>query len=517
MAAPDLPFTIGTAGHVDHGKTTLVEALTGVNTDRLPEERRRGLSIALGYAALRLPSGRPCSIVDVPGHERFVRTMVAGATGVDAYLLTVAADDGVMPQTVEHVTVLRGLAVAQGVVAITKADVADPAPARAAVAELLPGVPAIAVSAPARRGLRELVGTLDELAARVPARADSGDVPVMHIDRAFTIRGAGTVVTGTLQRGSVGRGDRLRLLPRGESVRVRGVQVHDEPRERAQAGQRVAVNLARIGLGDVARGDVLAGDTSPLEPAQALDAELDVPVDGVRVQVHHGTRETPARARRLDGSLHRLRLERPLIAAPGDRLVVRWISPPGTAGGGLVVAAYPPGAVPRGRSRARPGAAAPTPAAGTEQGHAGAAAAPSGASASPSRPPTAAPAPALDADALALEERLRAAGNEPPLDAELDERALAALREAGRAVRVGRTLHFHVDALAGIERTVRAIIEAEGQITLPRLRDELDTSRKFSQALLEHFDAARVTRRLPDNSRVLRRYSARGPTWTRRW
>jgi selenocysteine-specific elongation factor len=123
----------------------------------------------------------------------------------------------------------------------------------------------------------------------------------------------------------------------------------------------------------------------------------------------------------------------------------------------------------------------------------------------------------LDAHALALEERLRAAGNEPPLDAELDERALAALREAGRAVRVGRTLHFHVDALAGIERTVRAIIEAEGQITLPRLRDELDTSRKFSQALLEHFDAARVTRRLPDNSRVLRRYSARGPTWTRRW
>jgi selenocysteine-specific elongation factor len=487
--APELPFTIGTAGHVDHGKTALVKALTGVDTDRLPDERRRGISIALGYAPLALPSGRPCSIVDVPGHERFVRTMVAGATGVDAYLLTVAADDGVMPQTVEHVTVLRGLAVEHGVVAITKSDLADPGPARAAIAELLPGIPAVAVSATEGRGLDELLAALDELAARVPPRPAGDGAPLLHVDRAFTIRGAGTVVTGTLQSGSIGDGDRLRLLPRGIGVRVRGVQVHDEARERAAAGQRVAVNLNRVRLDEVARGDVLSGEGAGLAPAQTLDAELDVPADGLRVHVHHGTREAPARVRRLEGALHRLRLERPLMAAPGDRLIIRWVSPPGTAGGGRVVAAYPKGAEPRRPSRPAAESAAP--------------AAPD---AAPARPP----GPALDADALALEERLRAAGNEPPLSSELDQRSLAALRDAGRVVRVGPTLHFHAGALAEIERTVRSVIETEGQITLPRLRDELQTSRKFAQALLEHFDAARVTRRLADNSRVLRRYSARG-------
>jgi len=442
----------------------------------------------LGYAALELPSGRPCSVVDVPGHERFVRTMVAGATGIDAYLLTVAADDGIMPQTVEHITVLRGLAVEHGVVAITKTDLADPEPARKAIAELLPGVSAVPVSASTGRGLRELLGALDELASRVPARAGSDGPPLLHIDRAFTIRGAGTVVTGTLQSGSIAPGDRLRLLPAGMSARVRGVQVHDQSRERAQAGQRVAVNLNRVGLDEVARGDVLTAEAAPLEAVQVLDAELDAPVDGLRVQVHHGTRETPARVRRLEGDLHRLRLERPLIAAPGDRLVVRWISPPGTAGGGLVVAAYPPGAVPGRRTRRRAAAPAETPAPAPK----------------PGVPVT------LDADALALEERLRAAGHEPPLSAELDEEALSALREAGRAVRVGRTLHFHTEALAGIERTVRSIIETEGEITLPRLRDELGTSRKFARALLEHFDGVRVTRRLPDDSRVLRRYARRG-------
>jgi selenocysteine-specific elongation factor len=496
-----LPLTLGTAGHVDHGKTALVRALTGVDTDRLPDEHRRGISIVLGYASLTLPSGRRVSVVDVPGHERFVRTMVAGATGVDAYLMTVAADDGVMPQTREHAAVLRGLAVERGLVAITKADLADPERARAEVAELLPDVPAVAVSARTGAGLDDLLAALDELAATVPSRALSERPALLHIDRAFTIRGAGTVVTGTLQRGSIGRGDVLRLLPRDEPVRVRGVQVHDEPADRAPAGQRVAVNLTGVDRDRVARGDVLAGADARLEPVTVVDAELEVPADGMRVQVHHGTRETAARVRRLDGALHRLRLERPLIAAAGDRLVIRWISPPGTAGGGQIVAAYPPGAAPRGR---RPPAAGVDEVAGeaaTQEvaGDAGA----EGEAAAPGQDV----AVAISGEAAAAEEILRAAGHEPPLDRALDADVLRELRDAGRAVPVARTMHFHVDALADVERRVRAIVEAEGQIDISRLREELHTSRKFSRALLEHFDNTRVTLRRPDDTRVLRRRS----------
>jgi selenocysteine-specific elongation factor len=493
-----LPLTLGTAGHVDHGKTALVRALTGVDTDRLPEEHRRGVSIVLGYASLALPSGRRVSVVDVPGHERFVRTMVAGATGVDAYLMTVAADDGVMPQTREHAAVLRGLAVERGLVAITKADLADPERARAEVAELLPGVPAVAVSTRTGAGLDDLLASLDELAAAVPSRALADGPALLHIDRAFTIRGAGTVVTGTLQRGSMGRGDVLRLLPRDEPVRVRGVQVHDERTDRARAGQRVAVNLTGVDRDRVARGDVLAGAGAGLEPIAVVDAELEVPADGMRVQVHHGTRETAARVRRLDGALHRLRLERPLIAAPGDRLVIRWISPPGTAGGGLIVAAYPPGAAPRGRR-------APVAAGATVEGDAATAPVEAGAEIAAVEGEGA--AVAISGEAAAVEELLRAAGHEPPLDRDLDGDALRELRAAGRAVPVARTMHFHVDALADVERRVRTVVEAEGQIDIARLREELQTSRKFSRALLEHFDNTRVTLRRPDDTRVLRRKS----------
>jgi selenocysteine-specific elongation factor len=523
-----LPLTLGTAGHVDHGKTALVRALTGVDTDRLPDEHRRGISIVLGYASLTLPSGRRVSVVDVPGHERFVRTMVAGATGIDAYVMTVAADDGVMPQTREHAAVLRGLAVERGLVAITKTDLADPERARGEVADLLPGVPVVAVSARTGAGLDDLLAALDELAAGVPSRALSEGPALLHVDRAFTIRGAGTVVTGTLQRGSIGRGDVLRLLPRDEPVRVRGVQVHDEPTDRAPAGQRVAVNLTGVDRDRVARGDVLAGAEAALEQIAVVDAELEVPADGMRVQVHHGTRETAARVRRLDGALHRLRLERPLIAAPGDRLVVRWISPPGTAGGGLVVAAYPPGAAPRGRrppaaaAHAVEGAAAAaaietrpaTAAAETAPATAAAEAAPARAPAETASPTTA-PGEggpfAIGGEAAAVEEILRAAAHEPPLDRDLDADALRELRAAGRAVPVARTMHFHVDALADVERRVRAIVEAEGQIDIARLREELHTSRKFSRALLEHFDNTRVTLRRPDDTRVLRRKSRPPP------
>ncbi|HLM51222.1 MAG TPA: selenocysteine-specific translation elongation factor [Solirubrobacteraceae bacterium] len=501
MSGPGAPLTLGTAGHIDHGKTALVAALTGHDTDRLPEEKRRGISIALGYAPLILPSGRRLSVVDVPGHERFVRTMVAGATGVDLFLMTVAADDGVMPQTREHAAVLAGLRVGEGVVAVTKADLADPARALAQAAELLPGVPAVAVSARTGAGLDELRAALEGVAAGLPGRAPAGGDPRLHVDRAFTIRGAGTVVTGTLWSGAVARGDAVELLPSGRRARVRAVQVHDAPAPRAEAGQRVALNLAGLSVREVGRGDVVTVPGSTLRAAYVVDAALDLPdparrpEHGERVQVHHGTRETPARLAELGGRFWQLRLEAPIVAARGDRLVLRRVAPPDTLGGGEVL---DPHARKHGPSRdalARLERLA--------RGEREAPAREPEASTAPARP---APAP-LSPGALALEERLRAAGHEPPIASALGDDAvhLAALRAAGRAVRVGRALHFHPEALAAIERRVTARIEAEGSISLAGLRDELGTSRKFAQALLEHFDGAGVTRRLPDDRRVLRR------------
>jgi selenocysteine-specific elongation factor len=496
------PLTLGTAGHIDHGKTALVAALTGVDTDRLPEEKARGISIALGYAQLTLPSGRRLSVVDVPGHERFVRTMVAGATGVDLYLMVIAADDGVMPQTVEHAAVLAALGVTDGVVAITKADVADPAGAAEAARELMGDVEIVPCSGRTGVGVPDVGAALDRVAARLPGRGGPAGETLLHVDRSFTIRGAGTVVTGTLWSGSVARGDVLALLPRGEAVRVRGVQVHDEPVERADAGQRVAVNLTGIDRRSVARGDVLAtpdavASTSVVDATLALrDAD-----HGMRVHVHHGTREAPARLAAFGDGLYQLRLEKPLLARAGDRVVIRSVAPPDTLGGGVVLDPHARRHGPRADhvarlERLRRGEPDPEPA--------------------PAEPPAAAPAPTpapagpqLSEGALALEARLRAAGHEPPSEAELGDAAaeIPALREAGRAVRVGRAMYAHPDAIADVRDRVVAIVEAEGQITLARLRDELDTSRKFAQALLEHLDAARVTRRRPDDTRVLRRHA----------
>jgi selenocysteine-specific elongation factor len=483
------PLTVGTAGHIDHGKTALVRALTGVDTDRLPQERERGISIELGYASLPLPSGRRLSLIDVPGHERFVRTMVAGATGIDLFLMVVAADDGVMPQTREHAAVLRALGVTAGVVAVTKTDLAPPPP----LADQFPSARIVPCSATTGEGVAEVAAALDEVAAALPSRAASPDAAVLHVDRAFTIRGAGTVVTGTLWSGEVGRGDRLRLLPAEREVRVRGVQVHDEAVERAEAGQRVAVNLVGVDVREVARGDVLAGEA--LAATYVVDAALDAEglEHGARVHVHHGTREAPARLAELGGRFWQLRLEKPLLARPGDRLVIRSIAPPDTLGGGVVL---DPAARKHGPSRdalarltrlAR-GEAEPPPSA-----------------APPAAPPEA--EVALQPAALALEERLRAAGQKPPLDAELGDDAahLPALRDAGRVVRLGRSMHAHADTIADVRQWVEAIVERDGSVTLAALRDELGTSRKFAQAFLEHLDAARVTLRRPDDSRVLRR------------
>jgi selenocysteine-specific elongation factor len=240
------PLVLGTAGHIDHGKTTLVQALTGTWADRLPEERARGMTIALGYALLRLPSGRRVSVVDVPGHERFVRTMVAGATGIDVFLLVVAADDGVMPQTVEHVEVLRALGVQRGVVAVTKADVADPVRAAREARDLVGDAETVACDARSGAGVEELVRALDRVAAATPGRAGRPGPPVLHVDRSFTVEGRGTVVTGTLWSGTIRTGDRLELVAAGTPARVRGLEVHGAAVEEADAGQRVAVNLAGV-------------------------------------------------------------------------------------------------------------------------------------------------------------------------------------------------------------------------------------------------------------------------------
>ena len=486
-------LTLGTAGHIDHGKTALVRALTGVDTDRLPQERSRGISIELGYAPLRLPDGRTLSLVDVPGHERFVRTMVAGASGIDLFLLVVAADDGVMPQTVEHAQVLRALAVTSGVVAVTKADLAEPAGALAGARELLGDwatVELVACSARTGAGLPELAEALQRVAAGVPSRASAAGPSILHVDRSFTIRGAGTVITGTMWSGEVARGDRLSVLPRGLPARVRAVQVHDEPVAQATAGQRVALNLAGVRSSDIARGDVVA-DPGAVAASHILTAELDLNTSSVsrRVKVHHGTRASTGRLVALGSGRWELRVERPLLARAGDRVVIRGIAPPSTIGGGVIVDPHP-----RRRSRQSPEQA-------PQNEHAGA------------RTRAAADDRPLSRAAIALEERLRAAGHTPLSVAQLGDDAaeLPALVAAGRAVRVGRAMHAHPDALAAVRERAIAVLEAEGELTLARLRDELQVSRKYAEALIEHLDAARVTLRRADDTRVLRRQSRAPP------
>jgi selenocysteine-specific elongation factor len=539
-AAP-APLTLGTAGHIDHGKTALIAALTGRDTDRLPEEHARGISIELGYAPLELPSGRMLSVVDVPGHERFVRTMVAGASGIDLYLLCVAADDGVMPQTREHLAVLRGLGVEAGVVAVTKADIGDAELAAAEVSDLVPGLETVAVSARRRTGLDDLLAALDRTAAALPGRAAdrAGEPPRLHVDRSFTLRGIGTVVTGTLWAGEVAAGDAVRILPRDLAARVRSVQVHDRPAGRAGAGQRVALNLGGVSWREVGRGDVVCGATDDrLRATHLVDARLrlepgvpDLLESGTRVQVHHGTREAPGRVFALEGeaiepgasALAQLRLETPLVPSAGDRLILRRIAPPDTLGGGTVVDPRPRkhrdeervlkrlAALERGEPPPPPGpdGSAGRARAGRSRG-AGAPPAERAAttSASATEPPE------LDEAALRLARLLEEDGERPRADAELAEaagldpgtahRRLGELVRAGRAVRVGHNLHWAPGPLAELEARVVAICEREGEATIAGVRDELGTSRRYAQALLEHLDAEKVTVRRGD-AHVLRR------------
>ncbi len=338
-----MPLTVGTAGHIDHGKTWLVRALTGKDTDRLPEEKERGISIDLGYAPLDLPDGTRLSLIDVPGHERFIRNMVAGASGIDLFLLVIDATEGARPQTHEHLAILRLLGIENGVVAVTKADAADPDTLELVVAEaheLVPGAPVIPVSAKTGEGLDELRDALATAAAGLEHDALLGATR-LYVDRAFTLHGIGTVVTGTLWSGSVGEGDELRAEPAGIDVRVRSVQVHDEPVERAEAGQRVALALPGIERSALHRGDALA-EPGAYPVSYRLDvelAELEPIGDHTRVHVHHGTTETPARIVRVGERFAQLRLASPVVAARNDRFVLRDGT---TLGGGRVLDPAPP-------------------------------------------------------------------------------------------------------------------------------------------------------------------------------
>jgi selenocysteine-specific elongation factor len=338
-----MALTVGTAGHIDHGKTWLVRALTGKDTDRLPEEQRRGISIDLGYAPLELPDGRRLSLVDVPGHERFVRAMVAGATGIDLFLLVIDAGEGARPQTHEHLAILRFLGVERGVVAVTKADAVDAETLELALEEareLVPGADVVAVSAKTGAGLDELRAAL----ARVADEAGSArvDAPTrMYVDRVFTLRGIGTVVTGTLWSGSIADGDELVVEPSRRKVRVRSVEVHDLPVARAEAGQRVALSLPGVERRELRRGDALvAADAYTV--SYRLDValeELEPIEDGARLTLHHGTAHVPARVTRIGETWAQLRLAEPVVAARGDRVVVRGET---TVGGGLVLDPAPP-------------------------------------------------------------------------------------------------------------------------------------------------------------------------------
>ncbi len=361
MSDPSL--VLGTAGHIDHGKSALVKALTGTDPDRLPEEKERGVTIEQGFARLELPSGRSMGVVDVPGHERFVRQMVAGATGIDVVLLVVAADDGVMPQTREHLAIIDLLGIPKGVVAITKADLVDDdwiALVSDDVRRLLEGTsiegaPIVPVSARSGRGLDDLLRALDSVAGEAAARQAA--LPMrLPVDRVFTISGSGTVVTGTMWSGSAKRDDPVEVLPSGKTGRIRSVQVHSQPVAEAHAGQRVALNIVGLDKDEIARGDVVAAPGS-LSVTDRFDGRFTYlrgnagPFEtGTRVHVHHGTREVLGRVLLMDGdvlqpgesALAQVRLEEPLAPRYDDRYIIRSYSPVFTIGGGVVLDVLPP-------------------------------------------------------------------------------------------------------------------------------------------------------------------------------
>ncbi|MBA4489471.1 selenocysteine-specific translation elongation factor [uncultured Paracoccus sp.] len=344
---------VGTAGHIDHGKTALIEALTGTDADRLAEEKARGITIDLGFAYADLGDGSLTGFVDVPGHEKLIHTMVAGAGGVDLALIVIAADDGIMPQTREHLAILSLLGVSRAVVAISKADLADADRIAALHAEIaaelaatpMAGAPMVAVSARTGQGIADLRGLLAQAAADT-VRRDAAGQPRLIVDRSFTMEGTGTVVTGILRAGRIGPGDHLTISPSGQAVRVRGVRAQNRPVARAEAGMRVALNLAGVAKDQVGRGDVVLAPELHA-PTDRMDAVLrwiaPTPLrSGMRARLHIGTAEAEARIVPLNaylpgGELVQLVLDRPLALGWGDAFILRDGSASRTLGGGRVL------------------------------------------------------------------------------------------------------------------------------------------------------------------------------------
>jgi len=358
---------VGTAGHIDHGKTALVKALTGIDADRLEEEKRRGITIDIGFAHLELPAPDGSRIrlgfVDVPGHERFVRNMLAGVGGIDLVLLVVAADEGIKPQTREHFDICRLLAIRRGITVLTKSDAVDAETlevVRREVEDFVSGSfldpaksPVVALSSLTGAGLDELKSALSQVASEVAAK-DSAALARLPIDRVFTMKGFGTVVTGTLVAGTIRKEEELEIFPGGKSVRVRGVQIHGSPAEAAIAGQRTALNLAGLSTEDLARGMTLAAAdtfrlTSRVDALLSLLPSAKPLKDGARVHFHAHTTETIAEARLYGTKILKpgaeayaqLRFAEPMLLLPGDRFIVRQFSPVVTIGGGVVLDASP--------------------------------------------------------------------------------------------------------------------------------------------------------------------------------
>jgi selenocysteine-specific elongation factor len=322
---------LGTAGHIDHGKTSLIKALTGTDTDRLKEEKERGITIELGFAALDLPSGQHLGIVDVPGHEKFVKNMVAGATGIDIVVMVIAADEGVMPQTREHMEICTLLGVKYGMVAVTKIDMVDEEWLELALDDIrdfvrgtfLEDAPVATVSSATQEGIPEFVKALDELAAKIPERPPS-DLFRLPIDRVFTIKGFGTVITGTLISGRVQVGNTIMIYPSGITSKVRGIQVHNESAEEARAGMRTAINFQGLEKEAISRGEVLSKPNA-LEASYMVDVSLH----------YLASNKKPIKNRT------QLRLDTPVALVKDDGFVIRSYSPISTIGGGKVLNPIP--------------------------------------------------------------------------------------------------------------------------------------------------------------------------------
>jgi selenocysteine-specific elongation factor len=356
-------WIIGTAGHVDHGKTALVKALTGIDTDRLQEEKERGMSIELGFASLPLSNHQSASIIDVPGHEKFIKNMLAGASGIDLALMVIAADDGVMPQTIEHLEIMQLLGLQRGVIALTKIDLVDQEWLELVTDEIrekmngsfLAEAPILQISSVTGQGISELKQVIESELSSIQTKHEEGPFR-LPIDRIFTITGIGTVVTGTLISGTIHLGDPVEVMPKKLKSRARHLQSHGHKVESIHAGMRTAVNLAGLDVEEIERGDVVTSDQA-LTPTSMIDARFYLLPDApkaienrTRIRFHLGTAEILGRIILLDKdalnlgeeAFVQIRLESPTVAVRGDRFVVRSYSPQHTIGGGTIIAPNPP-------------------------------------------------------------------------------------------------------------------------------------------------------------------------------